>query len=92
MPLPVAEALVFALRLYAAVGALFAVAFSWRGAGALDPAAQAGSWGFRLLILPGSAALWPVLLVMWARAFALRRAAAGRRRDGGEAARAGRRR
>lgn len=86
MPLPVAEALAFALRLYAAVGALFAVAFAWRGAGALDPAARAGSWGFRLLILPGSAALWPVLLVLWARASGARKAEAGRGRDAPEGA------
>jgi hypothetical protein len=53
---------------YAAVGLAFAVAFVTRGAATLDPAARGASWAFRLLILPGSAALWPVLAVKWARA------------------------
>ena len=86
MPLAVAEPLAFALQLYAGVGALFAVPFAWRGAGALDPAAHTGSWGFRLLILPGAAALWPVLLVLWARASGPRGTEAGRRRATSEAA------
>ena len=86
MPLAVAEPLAFVLQLYAAVGALFAVPFAWRGAGALDPAARMGSWGFRLLILPGAAALWPVLLVLWARASGPRKTDAGRRRAASEAA------
>lgn len=68
MPLPVAELLADAVKLYAAAGAIFAVLFAWRGAGTLDPAARAGTLGFRLLIVPGSAALWPLLLVLWARA------------------------
>ena len=76
MPLSIAELFATALRLYAVAGALFAVPFAWRGAGALDPAARQGSWGFRLLILPGAAALWPVLLVVWVRSA----------RSGGEAA------
>lgn len=86
MPLAVAEPLAFALQLYAVVGAIFAVPFAWRGAGALDPAARMGSWGFRLLILPGAAALWPVLLVLWARASGLRKTDAGWRQAASEAA------
>ena len=31
----------------------------------LDPHAGPGSWGFRLLIIPGAMALWPVLLHRW---------------------------
>ena len=30
--------------------------------------ADGATWGFRLLILPGAAALWPVLLSRWLRA------------------------
>ncbi|HTL06008.1 MAG TPA: hypothetical protein VL241_09700 [Gemmatimonadales bacterium] len=47
---------------YLAAGLLFAVPFVARWAGRLDPAARSGSLGFRLLILPGSALLWPWLL------------------------------
>ena len=50
---------------YAAVGAVFAVAFAWRGAARLDPAARGATWGFRVVILPAAAALWPWLLVRW---------------------------
>lgn len=47
---------------YLALGSVFALWFAWRGAGRLDPAARGGSMGFRLLVLPGAALLWPVLL------------------------------
>lgn len=55
------------LGVYLAVGAAFAAAFVWRGAGRLDANAGGASWGFWLLILPGAAALWPILLSRWAR-------------------------
>ncbi len=55
------------LGVYLAVGAAFAAAFVWRGAGRLDANARGASWGFRILILPGAAALWPILLAAWAR-------------------------
>lgn len=55
------------LGVYLAVGAVFAAVFVWRGAGRLDANARGASWGFRMLILPGAAALWPILLVAWAR-------------------------
>lgn len=50
---------------YATAGAIFATLFIWRALPALDPAAGCGTWGFRLLIAPGVAALWPVLLWKW---------------------------
>ena len=53
---------------YAAGGMLFAVAFAWRGAQRIDPAAQGAPWSFRLLIIPGAAALWPMLALRWWRA------------------------
>lgn len=67
MSVVIAQALLGAAAVYCAIGALFAPAFAWRGAGRLDPAAAGGSWGFRLLILPGSAALWPLLAWLWWR-------------------------
>ncbi len=61
MDLSLARVLVSVAGAYAALGALFALPFVLRGVQRLDPQAQGGSWGFRLIILPASAALWPLL-------------------------------
>ena len=58
--------LVAAVAAYAALGLLFGVAFVVRGAARIDPQAEGGSWGFRLAILPGVVALWPLLARRWA--------------------------
>jgi hypothetical protein len=58
----VAGALLGAAAVYLGVGALFAVPFVARWAGRLDPAARAGTLGFRLLIVPGTVLLWPWLV------------------------------
>lgn len=63
MPLAFANLLVLLGELYLLFGLAFAGYFVMRGAGRLDPVAAQGTWGFRLLILPGSVALWPLLLV-----------------------------
>lgn len=62
-----ADLLVLLVEIYFGLGLLFAVPFVLRGAGAIDPTAREGTWGFRLLILPGSAALWPWLAWRWWR-------------------------
>lgn len=54
--------------IYLSGGLMFAIAFVTRGVGTVDAAARGASWGFRLLILPGVAALWPVMLTRWGRA------------------------
>lgn len=51
--------------LYLGCGLLFAIPFLARGAAAIDPGAREGSWGFRVIVLPGVVALWPVLLRRW---------------------------
>ena len=65
---PLARALVQGLTFYTLLGVVFAVPFVLRGAARLDPNAAGATWGFRVLILPGSAALWPWLLMRWMRA------------------------
>jgi hypothetical protein len=52
---------------YAGIGLVFALAFTAVGAARIDPNARGGSFGFRVLILPGAIALWPVLLRRWLR-------------------------
>ena len=53
---------------YLAIGVVFAVPFVLKGAGRIDEDARAGSFGFRVLILPGVSALWPLLALRWLRA------------------------
>ena len=53
------------LGVYAAAGAVFGVVFVAFGVQRLVPAAAHAPWGFRLIILPGAAALWPLLLRRW---------------------------
>ena len=50
---------------YLVCGFVFAVPFLLRGAGRIDPHAAHGSWGFRILILPGTIFLWPLLARRW---------------------------
>jgi hypothetical protein len=60
-------ALVLALEIYALIGVVFGVAFVLAGVTVVDGAAKGAPIGFRLLILPASAALWPWLAVRWLR-------------------------
>ncbi len=62
-----AKAFVYTLAAYAALGLMFAVVFVWRGVQRLDSEAQGSSAGFRLLILPGIAAFWPMFLYRLSR-------------------------
>ncbi len=55
------ESLLLIAAGYLLVGLAFAVPFLTKWVGKLDSSAQAGSWGFRVLILPGTVLLWPVL-------------------------------
>ena len=50
------------LATYAGLGLVFAVPFVWLGVQRLDSEAQGSGVGFRLLILPGVAAFWPMFL------------------------------
>lgn len=68
--LTVAQVILAALGLYALLGLAFATVFVAVGIGRIDPAARGASLAVRLLLFPGSAALWPVLLARWARASA----------------------
>jgi hypothetical protein len=61
----IAALFLIALGIYLAGGLLFAVAFALAGVRRIDPRAAHGSWGFRLLIIPGAMAFWPLLLKRW---------------------------
>jgi len=53
------------LGAYMACGLVFAIPFALVGVKKIDPHAAHGSWGFRLLVIPGTMALWPLLLGRW---------------------------
>lgn len=57
-----------AIFVYGALGMVVAVPMVLRGVNRLDPAAAEGTWGFRLLALPGVMALWPLVLARWWKA------------------------
>jgi hypothetical protein len=54
--------LLYGLAAYATAGLIFALWFVIAGIGRLDAAARDAGLGFRLFVLPGVAALWPLLL------------------------------
>lgn len=62
MPIEIAFVVAMALEIYLGLGLVFALWFALSGARRLDPTAASGSWGFRVLLLPGSVLLWPLLL------------------------------
>jgi hypothetical protein len=53
------------LAAYLACGLLFAIPFALVGVKRIDPHAAHGTWGFRVLIIPGATAFWPLLLKRW---------------------------
>ena len=67
VPLHLAEWIVRLLAVWLATGLLVGISFVLIGVRRSDPAAHRGTWGFRLLILPGAVALWPLVLRRWVR-------------------------
>jgi len=61
-----ARIVVWIAGLYLTLGLLVAVPFVLRGVQRVDPVAREGTWGFRVLIVPGVALLWPLLARRWA--------------------------
>jgi hypothetical protein len=63
----VAEMIQWACGLYNSLGFVIGVLFVCRGVERVDASAVGASWGFRLILLPGSVALWPLIAVWWIR-------------------------
>jgi hypothetical protein len=61
----IAAVFLMLLGAYMVCGLLFAIPFVLVGAGKIDSHARHGRWGFRLLIIPGAMALWPLLARRW---------------------------
>jgi hypothetical protein len=65
MSVETAELIVATLAGYFVLGLAFASFFVTKGVAAIDPAARGMSRFARLLIVPGAAALWPLMLWKW---------------------------
>jgi hypothetical protein len=63
-----AELFVGGLAAYALTGAAFSVVFMLFVIHRVDPVAEHSPIGFRLIVVPGVAALWPLLLSRWLKA------------------------
>lgn len=63
----IVEVLLLLAAIYLVCGFVFAVPFVLVGVGRTDPHAAHGSWGFRMLIMPGTMFLWPLLARRWAK-------------------------
>lgn len=51
--------------LYAIAGVVFALVFLLLGLTRIDHGAKEAGLGFRMMILPGLIALWPLMLIRW---------------------------
>ena len=65
LPRVLVSFIVESIAIYALLGLAFAVGFAARGAATIDPVARGASWGFRILVVPGAALLWPLLAWRW---------------------------
>lgn len=64
----VATWFVWAMYVYALIGGIFSLLFVIRGVQKVDSQARGSGLGFRLLIVPGVAALWPLFARRWVHA------------------------
>lgn len=63
----IADILLMLTGAYLALGLICSGPILWVGVRRMDPRARDGTWGFRLLILPGVLVFWPWLLGRWWR-------------------------
>jgi TM2 domain-containing membrane protein YozV len=59
------SAILITIAIYLATGLLFALFFLTKGVNKIDTGAIGSGWGFRIIILPGTIVLWPLLLNKW---------------------------
>ncbi len=63
----IAQTILIVVSVYLLCGLAAGVPFVLRGVDRIDPAARGTSLGFRLVILPGTITLWPLLIARWIR-------------------------
>jgi hypothetical protein len=56
------------IAVYLVAGLVFAIPFILKGVSKIDEGAHGATWGFRIIIIPGTITFWPLLLKRWIRA------------------------
>lgn len=59
------QLIILIVGLYLLCGILFAIPFITKGVTVIDEGAAGTNFSFRLIILPGTIVLWPLLLSKW---------------------------
>lgn len=63
--MPIPQLIVIAIAGYGGIGLVFAVTFVTVGIDRVDHAARNAPLSFRLLMIPGSLLLWPIVARKW---------------------------
>jgi hypothetical protein len=61
----VVEIIFIVIVIYLVAGLLFSIPFILKGVSKIDEGARGATWGFRLIIIPGTMIFWPLLLKKW---------------------------
>lgn len=64
----IAQSILVLAAAYTGLAVFVGLAFVAFGVSRVDSSARGAGWGFRLLILPGAALLWPLILAKWIHA------------------------
>lgn len=56
---------IFLFYIYVGLGVVIGIFLAFRGVNKFDPNMQNARWPLRLLILPGTIGLWPLLLIKY---------------------------
>jgi hypothetical protein len=62
------QVILIIVLIYLLLGMLFVIPFLVKGLTKVDEGAHGGSIGFKIIIIPGVIAFWPMLLNKWMRA------------------------
>lgn len=57
--------LLIVVTVYLLVGFIFSIPFVIKGVTRIDESARGSTWGFRIIIIPGTIVFWPLLLKKW---------------------------
>lgn len=64
----IVNVLLLIVAAYLVVGLVFAIPFVIKGVTKIDEGAHGSTWGFRMIIIPGTIVFWPLLLKRWLKA------------------------